>query len=178
MGDNHIQVADGTIFTGKVGKRLYIQDNNSNEYIVIASVDGNTINLSGVLEYSYATANDAKASYWDRRGWKGNLTSWVRQTVFLPGVNALVVEDKVTSPASTRFTWLYHATNACSGESIAMTVNGDVVTVTKNGGTITPADITSNIVMVEPIAADRTTAVKSDDPGHNKPWKYLVEYPT
>lgn len=120
--------------------------------------------------------NDHTSSYVNF--WTGNISTWLRQTVFLPGTNAFVVEDRVVSPASTRFSWLYHAMNAEANEVIDMTIDNDVVTVVKNGGTYDPVDVTSKIVMLEPVASNRTTIVKSEDPGGNKPWKYLVEYPT
>jgi len=136
--------------------------------------------------YTYSRANNTPAgsnpftndhSSSVKKFWTGNLSLWIRQTAFLPGTNALVVFDRVASPEDTRFSWLYHATNAAVWEVITITVDGDIVTVVKNGGGITPADITSKIVMVEPVEANRTTEVKAEDPGHAKDWKYLVEYP-
>ncbi len=110
----------------------------------------------------------------------GLLTNWIRHTVYNPSVGALIVFDRVANGVVDRKNWMFHATNACGGETITLTIAGNEVRVQKVGGT-TPAGVgnTDSIVLiVEPLATDATLTQATEDPSGNKAWKYLMVYPT
>lgn len=58
-GASSIAVASGAIF--EEGDRILVKDGNNSEYVVVKSVDGNTVTITGELRHSYTTAASAKA---------------------------------------------------------------------------------------------------------------------
>jgi hypothetical protein len=109
----------------------------------------------------------------------GGLTTWIRHTAWIVDINALVVFDRVVASGSSQINWQYHVTDTCYSETEAISIVGDVVTITKDGGSI-PADIdiTSKIAMVDPVDASRTEETKTGKSGNSKQWAYLQIHPT
>lgn len=112
--------------------------------------------------------------------WSGDLSLWVRHSAYTHGTGALVLFDRIANSSETRKTLLVHADNNACGQTIAITIDGDIATITKNGGYY-PSGVgntTSKLIMFDPASGDRTTSVRSEDPGGNRAWKYLCVYPT
>jgi len=64
--------------------------------------------------------------------------------------NVLVVFDRLGSDASVTYNMLYTTLNHCITESISMSISENTVTVVKNGGSVTPADVTSKVILLDP----------------------------
>ena len=117
---------------------------------------------------------DAAPPY-DGAGNNGNLDSWIRQVVWIDGLNCFVVYDHVTANEAKQFDLLLHLKNL-RYETIALTIDSDVITFHKEDGE--PVDATVDMMAEVLLPASFANSITEYEKLWGRTYKYIRIHPS